>query len=99
MAYLDDLRKAIKRLHGCESKHVRSVEVHERFEGKTVWQGLVEVFDLDGHSKARRCYAWAHSEEKDDVGIRYVAVLELTPVDSAQKAVQVSIASDMRQRK
>jgi hypothetical protein len=34
--------------------------VHETFQGQTVWAGEVEVFDLVGHPKAKRCYAWAH---------------------------------------
>jgi hypothetical protein len=39
-------------MHGCESRHVESVPVVEKFEGKVAWVGMVEVFDLIGHSKA-----------------------------------------------
>jgi hypothetical protein len=37
--------------------HRATVPVHEVFRGKTVWQGDVEVFDINGHPKAKRCYA------------------------------------------
>ena len=86
------LRRAIRKLHGCDSKHAESVHVHEQFEGVTVWEGIVEVFTLHGHPKAKRCYVWSHAQ--DDGGERFIAVLELPPVDSAQRAVQVAIAAE-----
>lgn len=71
--------------------------MHEVFQGKTVWEGEVEVFDLHGHPKAKREYAWSHAE--GERGERFVAVLEIPPVDSAQKAVQVQIVKDVKGRK
>jgi hypothetical protein len=94
MRNLAALRDAIRKLHGCESEHVRSVSIIEKFEGKTVWAGEVEVFRLLGHQKARHCYAWSHGQ--DDGSERFVAVLELPPVDSARKAVQAAIAAEAR---
>jgi len=81
-------------MHGCDSAHVQSVPITERFQGKIVWQGTVEVFDLHGHATAGRCYAWSHS--KDDGGERYVAVLGVPPVDSAQRAVQAAIVAEAK---
>jgi hypothetical protein len=34
-----------------------TVPVHEVFNGQTVWQGEVEVFDLHRHPKAKRAYS------------------------------------------
>ena len=93
---LGSLQSAIRQLHGCESAHVESVLVHETFQGATVWDGVVEVFSLVGHPTARRCYAWNY--QQDVGGTRYLAVLELPPVDSARRAVQVAIAADSRGR-
>jgi hypothetical protein len=73
--------------------------VHEVFQGKTVWHGDVEVFDLTNHPKAKRGYAWSHLDGKSDGRERFVAVLEIPPVDSAQKAVQVQIIKDLREKK
>lgn len=73
--------------------------VHERFNGKTVWQGEVEVFDLHGHPKAKRAYAWSHIDGPNDEGERFVAVLEIPPVDSAKRAVQVQIVKDVKAKK
>lgn len=70
--------------------------MHEVFRSQTVWQGQVEVFDLTGHPKAKRCYAWSHREGKNDEGERFVAVLEIPPVGSARTAVQASIMADTK---
>jgi len=48
---------------------------------------LAEVFDLHGHSKAKRAYAWGHLDGKNDERIRFVAVFEIPPVNSAETAV------------
>jgi len=61
-----------------------------------VWQGEVEVFDLHGHPKAKRAYAWSHLDGAKGENERFVAVLEIPPVDSAQRAVQVQIVKDVK---
>lgn len=86
----------IRDLHGCGSKHLETVPVHEVFRGQTVWQGEVEVFELSGHPKAKRCYAWIHKDGKDDADERAVAVLEVPPVESALTAVRVAIVADTK---
>lgn len=83
-------------MHKCSAVHVCTVPVHEKFNGQTVWEGVVEVFDLTGHPKAKRCYGWSHREGKDDQGERFVAVLEIPPVDSAVTAVRVQIVKDSK---
>src|SRR2546423_3463210 len=93
MNYIGELKDAIRRLHGCEAEHVETVPVKEVFQDQIVWQGEVEVFNIRGHPVATRAYAWAHETDK---GKRYVAVLELPPVDSAQGAVRVAILQEIR---
>jgi hypothetical protein len=94
--YLTRLKLAVEHLHGAGATWRETVPVHEVFRGQTVWQGQVEVFDLIGHPKAKRAYAWSHREGKNDQGERFVAVLEIPPVDSAQRAVQASILADAK---
>ena len=94
--YLARLQVAVSQLHNCGATWRESVPVHEVFLGETVWKGEVEVYDLTGHPKANRAYAWSHREGKNDEGERFVAVLEIPPVDSAQKAVQVQIVKDFK---
>jgi len=97
--YLERLKLAVEHLHKCGAIHLNSVPVHEIFRGKTVWKGYVEVFDLTGHSKAKRAYAWSHCDGNDDQDERFVAVLEIPPVESAQTAVKVAIVAEVKRAK
>jgi len=73
--------------------------VQEVFQGKTIWNGEVEVFDLNGHPKAKRAYGWSHPDGVDNKTERFVAVLEIPPVDSPQTAVKMAIYSDIKKGK
>ena len=57
---IEALAKAILDLHSCKAIWVESVQVKDVFEGETVWEGIVQVFDLQGHPKATQSYAWSH---------------------------------------
>jgi hypothetical protein len=46
--------------------------------------------------KAKRCYAWSHVDGKNDERTRFVAVLEIPPMGSALRAVQVQIVKDVK---
>lgn len=94
--YLNRLKMAVEHLHNCGATHCATVPVQEAFRGKTVWQGKVEVFNLTGHPKARRAYAWSHREGPGDQGERFVAVLEIPPVVSPETAVRASIMADAK---
>jgi len=90
-----ELQDAIRAMHGCESRYVESVPVREVFNKLVAWEGVVEVFELQGHPKAKRCYAWSFEEGTQT---RSIAVLEIPPVDSPQTAVKVAIAAKARQK-
>jgi hypothetical protein len=72
------------------------VPVKETFQGETVWDGIVEVFELIGHPKAGRAYAWAHETENPDRPKRHVTVLHIHPVTSAELAVKAAIRQELR---
>jgi hypothetical protein len=94
--YIQTLKSAIRDAHGCEAKHLHSVDIEESFEGRVTWHGKVEVFELDGHPTAKRCYAWGHALRDTGHEVRIVTVLGVSPIDSARKAVQASILSDIK---
>jgi hypothetical protein len=93
--YIAELQAAFLKLHGCDADYVETVPVVEEFQGETIWQGDVEVFDLVGHPKATRGYGWGYTAT-DSGGRRYFTVLELPPVDSPQTAVKMAIASEIK---
>ena len=77
---LKNSRDVIRHLHGVESSHVESVPIKEVFQGKTVWDGIVEVFDLHGPSeRLKRLYAWAYETDNPKKPRRHVTVLHLGP--------------------
>ena len=69
--------------------------VKEVFRDKTVWEGIVEVFELRGHAKANRVYAWSHDTD-DPERKRHVAVLHIHPVTSPVMAVRAAIREELR---
>ena len=97
--YLAKVQVAVSQLHNCGATYSKTVPVHEIFRGKTVWQGDVEVFDLHGHPKAKRCYAWSHLDGANDERTRFVAVLEIPPVESPVTSVRASFVADSKKRK
>ncbi len=93
MNYIQEVHDTVVRLHGAQATHVKSVPVKEQYQGKTVWDGVVEVFDLIGHPKTNRVYAWAH----DDSGnLRHVTVLHIPPVVSPETAVRAALIQEHR---
>lgn len=98
MTYIEELKAVIHRLHGVDSTHVESVPIKESFQGKTVWEGVVEVFDLHGHPKTHRAYAWTHETDDPKNPKRHVTVLHLPPITSAIEAVRAAIVKDYREQ-
>jgi hypothetical protein len=92
---ITELKNAIRATHGCESLHVKSVPVKEVFKGETAWKGTVEVFDLVGHPKAKRAYAWTYRDGDQN---KTITVLGVPPVDSPESAVKVAIASKAQRK-
>lgn len=91
------LQKAIRDLHGLDSDHVESVPVHEAFQGKTVWEGDVQVFRVRGHPQAQRAYAWSYIGDAGET--RYLAVLGVPPINSALDAVRAAVMAHIEKRR
>lgn len=96
MTYIEELRSMIRQLHGVESRHLESVPVKETFQGQTVWEGVVEVFELIGHPTASRLYAWTHETDDPANPRRHVTVLHAHPIKSAEDAVRAVIIQEFR---
>ncbi len=97
MTYIEELQDVIRKLHGVKAKHSKSVPVKETFQGQTVWDGVVEVFNLKGHPKARKVYAWAHDTDDPAHPRRHVTVLRIPPVTSPELAVRAAIVQEFKQ--
>ncbi len=98
MNHIEQLREVIQKLHGFTPTHRESVPVTEAFQGQTVWDGVVEVFDLKGHPKTHRVYAWMHDTGDPAEPKRHVTVLHIPPVISPQTAVKAAIVQEFKDR-
>jgi hypothetical protein len=87
------LQDAVQNLHKCGAIHSKTVFVDEKFGGRTLWHGEVEVFELVGHGRAANCFAWVH--EDDFRGTRPIILLDRWPINSPQMAVKTAIALDI----
>src|SRR5271170_2884890 len=94
--HIEELRDVIRHLHGAEARHVESVPVKESFQGRTVWDGIVEVFEIRGHPKAPKVYAWSHDTDDPQKPKRHVTVLHIAPILSAEAAVKAAIVQEFR---
>ena len=92
--YIAELRKAILAVHDAVATHVSTAKVVELFGGQVAFDGDVEIFTITGHSKAKRCYAWAWFDKGT---WRSTCVLEIPPVDSAGTAVTIALAAKAKQ--
>lgn len=90
-----ELRQAVERTHGGVARFAQVVSVSESFESKPIWQGVVHVFDLEGHPTAKRAYAWSSLVEGSSKR-RFYAVLHQGPVKSPQDAVRAAIVAEHR---
>jgi hypothetical protein len=63
VGHIDDLCEVIHKLHGGKAARAESVPITEKFNGETVWDGVVEVFHLKGHPKTDTvCLVARHRE-------------------------------------
>jgi hypothetical protein len=85
-----EIEGAIKHTYHCGTRYLGSRRVAETLPGETTWKGVVDIFALLGHPEAERCYAWQWPEGGKTTTI---VVLEISPVTSAQTAVEAAIAS------
>jgi hypothetical protein len=83
--------------HGCAATLVQSVPVTERHGNSIVWEGIVHVFDLTGHPKAARAYAWSSPIEGSEKR-RFFAVLHMGPIKSPADAVRAAIVVEHKSR-
>ena len=94
-----DLKKALEVQHGGNAVFAHIVPVKEVHDGATVWEGVVHVFDLEGHPKATRAYAWSSPIEGSENKRRFFAVLQMGAIKSPADAVRAAIVAENRQGK
>jgi hypothetical protein len=91
-AYANQLKRLIETQHGAKSTFAKSVRIHRQVEGQANWDGLVHVFDLNNHPKAKRAFAWS-SPISGGGGPRFFAVLQMDAITTPIQAVKAASAA------
>lgn len=86
------LRRVIETQHGVASAFAKSVRVARTSTGHTDWDGMVHVFDLKGHPKASRAFAWT-SRISGGAQPRFFAVLQMGKIVTPVQAVKAASAA------
>ena len=94
---VDALRLAVETQHACRATLAQTVPVRETFQDQTVWQGVVHIFDLEGHVKATKAYAWSAAID-GSTRRRYYAVLQLGGIKTPVDAVRAAIVAEARRQ-
>jgi len=94
MKQIPILKQAIETTHECKCEWFGAVPVKEAFKGETAWDGLVHIFGLKGHPKAKTCYAWFYVDDNGEK--QCTTALDISPVDSPETAVKIAIAAQAK---
>jgi hypothetical protein len=89
----EQLKRVIESQHGGTATFLQSRQVYRSKNKQPDWDGVVHVFDLKNHPKAKRAYAWS-SLIQGSSRSRYFAVLHggrITGPLEAVKAAAVAI--------
>jgi hypothetical protein len=91
----DTVERDVESQHFCYATLAQTAPVRETFKGQPVWEGVVHVFDLEGHSQATRAYAWSSAIEGSDKR-RFYAVLGIGPIKTPLDAMRAAIVAERR---
>jgi len=91
VSYRTDLLDAIELSGNCRGSYVHTQPVRIIMEGKVLWRGRVEVFNLTAHAFAKRAFGW--SVKRKDKKTENVIVLGIPPLDSPIMAVKAYLAT------
>jgi hypothetical protein len=86
------LKRIIESQHGGIATFARSVRVLPSKTKQGDWDGVVHLFELKNHPKAKRAYAWS-SPIKGSTKARYFAVLHMGHVAGPVEAVRAAAAA------
>jgi hypothetical protein len=69
---LSELCMAIRQVLDADAQPAGVVELRLRCRNGKDWHGSVHVFDISGHPRARRCYAWPEALDAMSTIVRVV---------------------------
>lgn len=89
--YIQKLTEAIEAVHECRCSHFGAEHIREEHEGELIWEGDVEIFQIEGNPKANVAYGWGWDAGNGEV--EFIGILHVPPIESAREAVKAAIIS------
>jgi len=86
----EQLKQVIKSQHHATAEFARSVRVLRAHSNTRMWDGVVHIFNLQGHPKAKKAYAWSVPVDGRNTP-RYFAVLHSAKVTCPADAVRAAV--------
>ncbi len=82
---------AIEQRAKCDAVYVHTQPIRIVMDGRVLWRGKVEVFDLKGHPYAKRAFGWAikHKDKRTE----YITVIGIPPLDTPLMAAKAYLAN------
>jgi hypothetical protein len=91
-----DLKFAVEQRWNCAAALVQTVPVTAVLDSERTWDVIVHVFQLEGHAKTSRAYAWAGSLKDGSGDGRIYSALDIGPIKGPADAVGAAIADELR---
>jgi hypothetical protein len=86
---IENIKAAVEKRFG-RAQYVAPALVKEIFHGETVWEGVVETFDISLNPTVKRAYGFMYREGDET---RFATVAHTDHVNSPEMAVKAFIAS------
>jgi len=95
---LDNLKQIMEKIRGCSPSFLGDIAVVEKFGDEIARRGVVSVFLIEGQPQADKRYARSLTIDGCTKRKSY-AVLQISPIDSPEKAVRASIVHTCKRGK
>jgi len=89
--YRETVQNAIENRAKCPAVYQGTQPIKFSMDGKVLWNGKVEVFQLKDHPQAKQAFGWGF--ENDKKKWEYITVLGVPPLDTPLAAVKGYVAA------
>ena len=89
--YRESVQEAIENRAKCPAVYLNTQPIRFSMDGKVLWDGKVEIFQLKGHPQAQQAFGWGYENKMKKM--EYVTIIGIPPLDTAMAAVKGYVAS------
>lgn len=89
--YRRALLNAVEMRANCSAQYLQTQPVRISVDGKVLWDGKVEIFQLSNHPQAKQAFGWWFQNKENKT--EYVAIMGVPPLDTPLAAVKAFAAT------